>query len=93
MVGVSVQYNDDDILKSENVFIVAHFPFFLLLLYIYTIFKGVIPLGERGVNGEDYLYDLFPNVAVHCIVIYAVHLKLHGQFINYIPLSSLLVST
>ena len=28
---------------------------------------------DGGVNGEDYLYDLFSNVVVHCLDIYAEH--------------------
>ena len=34
----------------------------------------IVRLREGGVNGEGYIYDLFPNVVVHCTDIYAEHL-------------------
>ena len=57
--------------------ILSHFPLFLLKkIYSYNFChgtRGVIILRAEGVNGEDYKYNLFPNVVVYCIDIYAAH--------------------
>ena len=63
-----------------------------MLIYIHTIFVmgqgSVLLLREGGVNGEDYIYinDLFPNVVLHCIDIYAEHLILKIKYLPYHPL-------
>ena len=33
--------------------------------------RGLMIFREGDINGEDNIYDLFPNVVVHCIDIYA----------------------
>ena len=47
---------------------------------MHTVFwhetTGVNFLKEGGVKGDDYIYDLFPIVFVHCIDLYADHCSL-----------------
>ena len=39
-------------------------------------------LREGGVNAEDYIYNLFPNVVVHCIDIYANKFAIQEIFLS-----------
>ena len=64
---------------SEILIYINRFPFTLIPffnIYSYNLCHkttGVILLKERGVKGDDYVYDIFLIVFVQCIDIYADH--------------------
>ena len=56
----------------------VHLVLLLIYIHIFSGTRGVILLGERGVS-EDYKSDLFPNVVVPCIDIYADHRSIYND--------------